>query len=176
MSERGTEVQRRPIWRPGVNGPGWLWVILAAVPVVIVVGIVLAMLQSGGADDPIAEGPNAAANIPRILDMPEEFYGEEVTVTGTVTEVVSDRAFMLQDKDQLAQGTLLVIVTGEDRSALNQAAANSDQNLIRATGILRELKLSQTAAEAGVELDEETLRRYEGMPVVLAEELLRIGS
>jgi hypothetical protein len=166
----------RPFWRPGANGPGWLWLMLAAVPVIITVAIVGVLLVNTGADDPIDPGPNVPEALPRILEEPEEFYGEQVTVTGEVRQTPALRVFTLVGTDGIADQPLLVIGMDADPLVYGRPAGTpvDERDTVRATGTLREFRIAEIEEELGIDLDLDpvALTEFEGRPVVLAEDLI----
>lgn len=167
-------VRQRPFWRPGKNGPGWLWLLIAGVPAIVVVAVLGVVLVNRGADDPIASGPNVPASLDRILEEPEEFYGEEVTVSGEVQRILALRVFTVSGTDGIADQPLLVIGLDEDPRVYGRAvgAPLDERDTVRATGMLREFKLAEVEAELGIDVGDAVLAEFEGRPVVIADELI----
>lgn len=96
--------------------------------------------------------------------------GEQVTVSGTVEEVVAGRAFMLTDATveegtATTDGDLAVIVADEDADV-----SRSDQVVV--TGTLHEFDIADEIEEFedlfGVTLDEDALAQFDGRQVLLA--------
>lgn len=103
--------------------------------------------------------------------------GEQVTVSGTVEEVLAGRAFTLTDATveegtATTDGDLAVLVSDED-AGVSQA----DQVLV--TGTLHEVDVSEQLEDLedlfGIRLDEDVVAQFEGRQLIIASEVETTG-
>lgn len=101
---------------------------------------------------------------------PDALVGEDVTVSGTVQEVVAGRAFTLTDATveegtATTDGDLAVIATEEDVDV-----SPSDQVVV--TGTLHDVDIADEVQEFedlfGVSLDDDAIAQFEGREVLIA--------
>ncbi len=119
------------------------------------------------------------ATLSRIVDQPEEFYGQNVTVSGAVAQVISPNAFVLVQKNTRGEGLYDVdAVTLADRGVL--VATSDGPNLtgrqaVRVTGPLRQFDVSAFEQDLGVRFDgnDEYLSAFSEGPAIKAEKIQR---
>ncbi len=101
--------------------------------------------------------PAEGVTVEELTNKPSEYYGQTVTVSGQVVEVVEPGAFRIDsDGDQL-----LVV-------ALKQLPNVSEGDSIRATGEVRKFKIEEVRQKADRGIDDEYFGDFEGDPAVLA--------
>ena len=101
--------------------------------------------------------PAERVTVEELTNKPSEYYGQTVTVSGQVVEVVEPGAFRIDsDGDQL-----LVV-------ALKQLPNVSGGDSIRATGEVRKFKIEEVRQKADRGIDDEYFGDFEGDPAVLA--------
>lgn len=101
-----------------------------------------------------------------ISDNPDFFYSKEVAVTGEVSEIKSDSAFVLSENDIITDDELLIIdVTGE-------AVPAEEQELV-VTGIIRPFVVSELETDYDLTWDldvqEELEAEYSEKPVLVVD-------
>ncbi len=99
-----------------------------------------------------------------IIDDPESFVGEQVTVSGEVNKVVGNNAFRIGGKD--LGGEPLLVVSSK-RSNVSQ------DELVEVTGTVREFDLAELENDFGVDLDDDAFTRFEGEHVIVADNVDR---
>ena len=122
--------------------------------------VVVAVTAAAGAYASLADSDTdraEPATAGEILASPEAFAGERVTVTGTIARL-GPRHFTI------GRPPLLVVAT-----EIPEGAATD--GLVRVVGTVRVFDLAEVEDELDAELDDERLGRYEGAPVIVAEEV-----
>lgn len=114
--------------------------------------------------------------LPAILDDPQRYYGQKMTVSGAVGQVIEPRAFVMVD-GQMLQGGPLSEVELADRGVLVVRTGSSTPNVaepqdVRTTGVLREFDIAAFEQEQDVNLDDKLYTEYEDRPVLLATQVL----
>jgi hypothetical protein len=113
-----------------------------------------------------------------IMENPAAFNGREVTIVAEVDEVLSPRAFKLDEDSPLAGGVDNDLVVLYPQSAT--LADLDDQWLddeVRVTGTIRTMNIVDIEREIGWDLDPRIEVRLEGMkPVLVARTVERVGG
>jgi hypothetical protein len=91
---------------------------------------------------------------------PESYLGEQVTVSGQVSEVVDANSFRIGGEDV---GGEALLVTSAD-----QANVEPDQN-VQVTGTVQQFNLGEFEDEYGFDYDEGLYGDFEGEPVIVAD-------
>lgn len=103
--------------------------------------------------------------VEELASNPDEFYGDSVTVSGKVVDVVEPGAFRIKNSGNslLVAGVEQIpeIVKG-DTKAVNEG------DRIRATGELRKFRKKEIQKDVDYGIDDEYFGDYEGDPAVLA--------
>ena len=118
----------------------------------------------------------ADVGLPTILENPQRYYGQEMTVGGAVGQVIEPRAFVMVDRQAL-QGGPLSEAELADRGVLVVHTGGSSPDVaepqnVRTTGILQRFDISDFEQQEGVNLDDELYTEYENRPVLLAAKVL----
>ena len=131
--------------------------------------------ESGGGE---SAGGAQGVSVATIIDNPSEFYGNQVTVSGLVTEVISPNAFAIGG-DEFVGGESLLIVGGQELSQIVEGVAEGDaveikqQDLVQATGTLRQFSQEEIINEIDYELEQPVLlEEFEGDPTVVASQVV----
>lgn len=105
----------------------------------------------------------------QLVDNPQDFYGERVTVSATVARVVQPRAFTLvsdepaSDEEPVEDAAVLVVGSEPVASGL------SEEQSVRVTGKVRPFRLQAVERELGVELRDSLRASYGGeTPAIVA--------
>ena len=103
--------------------------------------------------------------IPDVEANAEAFYGQTVTLEGSVGDPVGEQAFVLFE-DQLigVGGRVLVVQPDLD-------AATFDAEAVRVTGTVQPLDVETLQNESGVTLDPNLLAEYQDLPVLIADDI-----
>ena len=104
-----------------------------------------------------------------VVVQPDDFYGKTVTVTGKIAHVIGPRAFTVGE-DRPVDGELLVVPARPIAVPAGRAAAVPmvTDDVVRLTGEVRRFELVSFEREAGTQLDDGALHRWEGRPALLA--------
>ena len=116
-----------------------------------------------------AEHPDSDDKIEKIAEEPATQYGQEVTLEGSIDEVLSDRAFRLEEHNALWGDKVLVLLKEAPTQPLKE---DTDA---RITGKVSKLVVAEVEKEIGWDLDEKIEVEYEEKPVVIAESLAQIS-
>jgi hypothetical protein len=117
-----------------------------------------------------------AVGLPAILENPQRYYGQKMTLSGAVGQVIEPRAFVMVDRQRL-QGGPLSEVELADRGVLVVHTDGSTPNVaepqnVRTTGTLQRFVIAAFEQQQGVNLDEELYGEYEDRPVLLVTRVL----
>lgn len=97
---------------------------------------------------------------------PLGFIGQQVTVRGLITQVISSAAFQMTREG--AGGTpILVVSSGQPGAAVGQ--------LVRVTGDVREFGVEAFGRELNAEFDETVFREFEGDPTIVARSVTQVA-
>lgn len=107
----------------------------------------------------VTAGDGTQASVDEIMSNPAGYFEERVVLSGEVTQVLSDHAFVLD-------GNLLVLdATGE----VTQQAFEASTEL-QVSGVVRELSdPSALSREYDIALDTTQIEQYQGEPVLIGE-------
>jgi len=118
----------------------------------------------------------AEVGVPAVLENAQRYYGQKMTVSGAVGQVIEPRTFVMVEEQALRGGPLSAVELA-DRGVLVVHTGGSAPNVaephsVRATGILQRFDISDIEQQEGVDLDDELYRQYEDRPALLAAEVL----
>ncbi len=106
----------------------------------------------------------------RIVNTPEDYYGQEVTVAGEIQDVYNRRVFTLSDQ---MIGDELYVVLPQDLTMeqLDEAEELLEDNAdVEATGTVQSMRIIDIEQEFGLEVPEEVEIEFgEARPVVIAD-------
>ena len=146
-------------------------------PVVVADSFVLSPQQGGGTTAP-QQGVNAT--MPLIVDSPEEFYGQTVTVSGAVARVIDPNSFVIVDQetaqdedlyeaeaDTLAEQGVLVTTSGGTGPNL------TERQTVQVTGTLQPFDAATFEQEMGVQFnaDNEFYSAFSDGPAIMASQI-----
>jgi hypothetical protein len=103
-----------------------------------------------------------------ILDEPERFVGQVVTVYGELNREYGLRAFTIEDGDLLFDDALLVVTPVPVRALPAWRLPAVDERDVRVTGTVRRLDVPGLERTLGIDLDDELFAGWDGRPVVVA--------
>ena len=117
----------------------------------------------------------AAVGLPAVLENPQRYYGQKLTLRGAVGQVIEPRAFVMVDRQTL-QGGPLSAVELADRGVLVVHTGGSVPNVaepqnVRVTGLLQRFDISAFEQQQSINLDDELYTQYEDRPALLAAEI-----
>ena len=130
--------------------------------------------ESGGGE---SAGGAEGVSVATIIDNPEEFYGNQVTVSGLVTEVIGPNAFAIGG-DEFIGGESLLIVGAQELPQIVEGVAEGDvveikqQDLVQVTGTLRPAEQQEITDEVGYELDNQVFEVFGGEAAVVASQVV----
>jgi hypothetical protein len=127
-------------------------------------------------DETTTREQGADVGLPAVLENPQSYYGQEMTFSGAVGQVIEPRAFVMVNRQSL-QGGPLSEAELADRGVLVVHTGGSPPNVaepqnVRATGLLQQFDISAFEQQQGVNLDDELYTQYEYRPALLAAEVL----
>ena len=130
--------------------------------------------ESGGGE---SAGGAEGISVATIIDNPEEFYGNQVTVSGLVTQVVSPNALVIGG-GEFVGGDGLLIVGAQELPQIVEGVAEGDvveiqqQDLVQATGTLRQFNQEEITNEISYEFNDQLFTEFEGEPAVVASQVV----
>ncbi len=138
---------------------------------------------SGEKPPPPGEGTESAGqaaevSVADVTDNPEELYGRKVTLSGLVTEKVGPDSIAIGGDDAFGGEPVLIVGAARKLERMAEGLPDSEvaeirqRDLAQVTGTLREFDVKKIEEKIGYELDEGILGRWEGEPVLLAQEVV----
>jgi hypothetical protein len=130
-------------------------------------------LMPGGETTTREQG--ADVGLPAVLENPQRYYGQKMTLSGAVGQVIEPQTFVMVDRQAL-QGGPLSAVELADKGVLVVHTGGSAPNVaepqsVRATGLVQRFDVSAFEKQQGVNLDDELYTQYEDRPALLAAEM-----
>ncbi len=113
------------------------------------------------------------ATIDDITDEPERWYGQRVTVSGEINDVLGARAFTIGGEG-FFDGDELLVVGARQMLAMQGRPANqpfSEDDIVQVTGPVRRFVLRDIEREIGFDLDDNLFADWEGRPAVVARNI-----
>lgn len=104
---------------------------------------------------------NPQEMVENIEDNPDEYYGETVTISGSVETILDKRSFVVQDSEPFDLTPLEIVVVGEtaDMFTADNLNINEGQR-VQVTGTLRGVEFADLSTELGWDLDDTLLSRF----------------
>lgn len=128
--------------------------------------------ESGGGE---SAGGAEGVSVATIIDNPSEFYGNQVTVSGLVTEVVGPDAFAIGG-NEFVGGESLLIVGAQELPQIVEGIPEGEeiqaQDLVQVTGTLRPAEQQEITDEIGYELDNQVFEVFGGEAAVVASQVV----
>lgn len=153
----------------------------AAAPIALVAAVAL----TGCGDD--SAGPEQGTDVEDVAeaepdenDMPgDDLLGQDVTVSGEITEVVADDAFWLGAGGGLFDEGAPVVSTSGDFTEFGiddpEGLVESD-TILQVTGTVEEFVLLDFEEEWGVDLEDDAYEDLEGEAVIVAEDVSTLAG
>lgn len=153
---------RRPA--PGATMP----IALGLLGIALIVGIVLLVLL--WRDDEVTTAPENTT-VGAVTQNPQEFMGQQVIVSGEISEILTPLAYVIGGEAFVGGGELLVV--GPPPAAGSTALIEEDevypQDIIQVSGEIREFNRAELEEEWGADFPEEVFTGREGEPVLIGE-------
>ncbi len=151
--------------KPAGRGGGmkWLWIVLGIAALAILAWILIQLFNA----EP-SGGPEEGASISNITENPQEYYGQDVTVSGEVGELIGPNAFTIGNQDEAAGGTLLVVGANELSQILEEGQELEGNEVAQVQGTVREFIVAEIEDEIGYGLDDGLFEEFEGDPAIVA--------
>ncbi len=131
----------------------------------LLAAVAVALLVVGLTGEEEPELPGRGVPVATVLDDPQRFLGQEITVTGQV-DVLTDRVLSLGD------GDLIVVARGR-RAPTLQTAGFGVGDVVYATGELRVLSADEVVEQLpGTSLLPTLFQEFERQPVLLADSVI----
>lgn len=164
------------------KGNAALWIIVA-IAVLILGGILLYNLIGNDNDQAAndvtndvtetfddATGNNTGEGdiLSRIIDSPESYYGQQVTVSGEIQDLYNQRVFKISDQ---TVGDELLVITRQplsEEQASEAEALLEDNADVSATGTVRQFTTADVESEFGIDIPEAIETTYVNRPVLVA--------
>ncbi len=119
-------------------------------------------------------GQAIGVSVADVTDNPDELYGKQITLSGLVTEVVGPNAVAIGG-DEFIGGEPVLILGAKKLPQIVEGLPEGEpfevqqQDLVQATGTLREFNVSEVENDIGYELDDNLFSDWEGEPVLVAD-------
>ncbi len=128
--------------------------------------------ESGGGE---SAGGAEGVSVATLIDNPSEFYGNQVTVSGLVTEVIGPNAFVIGG-NEFVGGEGLMIVGAQELSQIVEGLPEGEeiqaQDLVQVTGTVRPAEQQEITSEIGYELDDQVFEAFGGEAAVVASQVV----
>ncbi len=160
--------------RAGGRGLGGWTLGLALLAVVALILASCGQDQGSVGEDGDSAGQAKGVSVADVTDNPGEFYGARITFSGLVTDVVGPNAVAIGG-DQFVGGDRVLVVGARKLDRIAEGVPEGvllkiqQQDLVQASGTLREFKLEEVENEVGYELDDNLFGDWEGEPVLVAD-------
>ncbi len=120
-------------------------------------------------EDDSSAGPERAVSLGDVEARPSVFYGDSVTVSGRIEDVLAPFAFALGSREALAPESVLVVGQGV-------ATGREEDDLVRVTGVVQPVGVVKLREELRRELDPEVFLDWIGQPAIVAEDVERVDG
>jgi hypothetical protein len=137
--------------------------IIGAVMLLLVALLLWAVFYNDDSTD-----PESGASLSEIVQAPNTYAGQTVTVRSEVEQVVSQVAFWL-DEDALLDGSIdddLLVVSATQDAALDFETLEGNGAIV--TGTVRQFDRAAIEQEIGYDLDDALFADLAGRPVIIA--------
>lgn len=111
------------------------------------------------------------AEVEDVKEEPARFYGETVTLSGEVDQVLGPRAFEMEGDDLFFDEQIVVLTRSPVRLG-GEAVADDDE--LAVTGTVRPFTTTEIERELGWDLEPEYEVEFDQRPVIIAEEIRRL--
>lgn len=119
-------------------------------------------------------GQAIGVSVADVTDNPDELYGKDMTLSGLVTEVVGPNAVAIGG-GEFVGGEQVLIVGAQKLPQIVEGLPEGEpfevqqQDLVQASGALREFNLAEVEDEIGYDLDDNLFSDFEGEPALVAD-------
>jgi hypothetical protein len=152
---------------PRVGTSPLFWLVLAAILVVIAVGMWHSAFYTTQEGPAVGETREAGGTVEDIVANPERYMGEGVTVVGRVTEVLAPGAITVG----AAGGESLLVVR---REAVSPVPGDLQPNQsVQITGTVGVFRAEEMRDQLGATLGEEQIQQYQDEIVLMADSISR---
>lgn len=116
-----------------------------------------------------ANEPVADATIDEIVEDPDVYVGDDVTVSGSVNQELDEFGFRLGGEDFLEGEGLLVV--SADTQAISDLTESEEELVAQVQGTVQIFDLVTVEEDLGVDLDDDVYSEFDGEPVVIASDI-----
>ncbi len=172
----------------GITATGWI--VIGAIALLAIFVLIPALTGGqfsplGGANEILEEGrggitgepqgdqtPAQPPTLDEIVNNTDNYIGQQVTVTGEVSEVLSANAMTIDEPGLF--GESLIVVTQNPIPQINEMDQVQDDYIfqqgdrVRVTGTVRRFNLTDIENQIGTDLDDATFQGLENNPAVIA--------
>jgi hypothetical protein len=106
---------------------------------------------------------NPAQELDVVLDDPAAFYGQTVTVEGSIFELMNERLFRISDFDLIDPDELLILHSTDGELNLQPDVR------VQITGTVQPFHLADIESQFGFDLDDALFVGFENQPVLIAD-------
>ncbi len=167
MAQRNDN-ERIAVERKRSTGSHWLWIIGAIALIAIALFLLIPLFNTND-----SAGPDTGTTISEIVQAPNTYVGQTVTVSGAVNDVIGPRAFTLGG-DELYGDAELLVVSAKDiptPQARTPGEALLSRDVVQVTGPVSLFNLAEFERDVGVDLDDIAFEDWAGKPAVIAQSL-----
>lgn len=116
--------------------------------------------------------PGTEVGLDAVLDDPDAYYGQRLTIEDELVEAVNGRVFMIQDDDLIDADQLAVIYTGDGSLDFDVFTVADEDLTVRVTGTLRQFFMSEFQTEFDmVDFGDEQFADWEEREVLVADHI-----
>lgn len=127
--------------------------------------------QDGAATKNDAE--QKAATVENVSEHPDRFLGKTVVLSGEIDNVYGDRAFQLEDEDDVIFEDKVLVLTKSPVRLAGLAPRDDDEVVV--TGKVRRLQVAELERDLGWDLTPDIEKDFGSKPVVVADSIDRIA-
>ncbi len=167
MAQRNDN-ERIAVERKRSTGSPWLWIIGAIALIAIALFLLIPLFNtndSGGAD--------TGATISEIVQAPNTYVGQTVTVSGAVNDVIDRRAFTIGGDEFYGDAQLLVVSANTIPSPQGRTTEEAllSRDVVQVHGPVRLFNMAEFERDLGIDLDDNVFAEWAGRPAVVAQSI-----
>lgn len=122
--------------------------------------------MAGQADDTTMMENNGPVTVMDVVNNPDQYYGQTISVEGEIDSIVSEQAFILDQQGAVVGDEILVLSAVTTRAEGDMPNPFSDEDRVQVSGTVQQM--SDVDPMYTQDLDEETREMYADKPVLVA--------
>ena len=121
----------------------------------------------------VGGGPDERVNVTDILQSPNEYVAQTVTLEGEIERTLSTRMFVLDQKGTIVGDEILVITENPVPQEAEGATVNpfNEADQVTVTGTVNRLLIEEIERDLAIDLDQQTKDEFANRPVITASDV-----